>query len=61
MRRAPVREIKPKIKSLSCQEDSEDGEMCRRAAEEMLMEAEQSTEDGEQADGGSFRTGHRRQ
>lgn len=49
------------MKLLSCQEDSEDGDMSRRVAEEMLMEAELSTEDGEQAEGGSFRTGHRRQ
>lgn len=33
---------------LSWQEDSEDGEMSRRATEEMLMETEPSTEDGEQ-------------
>lgn len=32
---------------LSCQEDSEDGEMSRRPSEELFLEAEPSTEDGE--------------
>lgn len=32
---------------LSCQEDSEDGELGRRSTEELFLEAEPSTEDGE--------------
>lgn len=32
---------------LSCQDDSEDGELSRRLTEELLMEVEPVTEDGE--------------
>lgn len=32
---------------LSCQEDSEDGELSRRPTEELLMEVQPVTEDGE--------------